>query len=211
MIGFLRDFGNSLDTRGTGTNYTNTFARKRHFLVWPATSVIALAGKVIDARVVGSVGDKQRADRADQKLRRGGLIGAGFNGPSLGAFIVTRIAYPGLELDILLQVKALGDVFEVSKHRRSRGLGFGPLPFINELLGERIGVEGAARRIDPGPRIPVVPPGASYAAGAIECADVEPHLVTQVVQRVHAAKARTNDYGVVLCRVRSHLAFLFRR
>ena len=44
---------------------------------YQAPGVVALAGEVIDAGIVRHVGDEQRANRADQELGRGSLLGIG--------------------------------------------------------------------------------------------------------------------------------------
>ena len=62
------------------------------------------------------------------------FTGVGSDRPALLRFIVLSIGYPRLELDVLAQIKTLGEVLEVGEHCSLWGLRFSPLPLIDEFL-----------------------------------------------------------------------------
>ena len=164
----FRDLGDGLHARRTRANYRNVLPFKGYGLVGPAPRVIDLPSKVVDARNVRPVGDKERPRGADQKLRGGLLSRVCFDGPTLGFLVVARVRHPGVELDVLPKVQAVGDEFQVGQHGPLGGLGFGPVPCVNEVFREGVGIEGRTRGIHARPGIAVIPPGPTDAAGAVE-------------------------------------------
>ena len=196
VLGLLRYFGNRLDARRARADHTHALARERHGIVGPPTRMMAIARKVVDARVIGLVGDEERAHRADQKLCPNPFAGIGFDCPPLRAFVITRIGNPSIELNISPKVKAIGEMLEIGEDVGLGGLGLGPFPLVHQLLGERVGVERAARHVDSGAGVTVIPPGATYAPRPIEGTHREAHLVSQMVNRIEPPETRPDDNGV---------------
>ena len=92
----------------------------------PATGVITLAGKFIDARIVGAMRYKERAHSADKKSRR--VLGsiACTDVPSLGTLVKKRLVYPGFERNVLAQVKSIRNMLQVSSDLITSALSFSP-------------------------------------------------------------------------------------
>jgi hypothetical protein len=128
------DLGNRLHPRGAGPDHADALAREGDGLLRPAAGVVALAGEGVEPRDVGRVRRREGADRADQKLGRDARARAGPDRPALRRLVVAGVAHPGLELNVAAQGEPVGDVLEISEHRRLIRLGLGPVPLPHELL-----------------------------------------------------------------------------
>ena len=100
-----------------------------------------------------------------------------------------------VQLDVAAQVEAVGDVVRVAQDLGLAGVALGPLPFLLQLVGERIGIlhalDVAARA-----RIAVPVPGAADARAALVHArrHAEP---AQPMQHVEAGETGADDDRVV--------------
>ena len=147
----------------------------------PAAGVIELSGKIMDTWVVGDVGDKECTDCADEELRGRSVATTGLDRPLLRCFVPMRIRHPSFELNVLFEIVAIGEVFEVGENVGLCRLRLGPLPLVHEFFGKRVRVERAARRIHPRAGVAVVPPGTAYSARAVEGANIESQFVAEMV------------------------------
>ena len=95
-----------------------------------------------------------------------------------------------------LQIEAVGDVIDVAQDLRLRAVALGPLPFLLQLVGERVRVLQAFD-VAAAARIAVPEPGAADAAAGLEGAHLQAELA-QAVDGVEAADARADDDGVEL-------------
>jgi hypothetical protein len=95
-------------------------------------------------------------------------------------------------LDVPVQVELVGHVLEVAQHLILLGVAFAPLPFLAELLVERIAVD-PTRRIAACARITVPVPRPADAVASLQDPRREPHLVAQLVERVQPREPRADD------------------
>ena len=141
------------------------------------------------------VGGRQGADGRDNEARRDGVAFVGAHGPQLGVVIEDDFDDALAELDIGLQVEALGAVLEVAQDLVLFRIALGPIPFLQQVLVERVTVDVAIGvAACAGIAIPV--PRAADAVAGLEHRDVQVELVAQRMEHVHAGESGTNDYRI---------------
>jgi hypothetical protein len=86
-----------------------------------------------------------------------------------------RCCHAAPKLDVTAQVELVGDVVEIAFGLGLAGEVLGPVPFVEQLLGEGIAV-GVALRIEARARIAVPVPGAADVGACLE----HPHLEAQL-------------------------------
>ena len=139
---------------------------------------------------------RQRSNRGNQESRAELAAVLQGNAPAPRALIVSRRRHPAAKLDIAAQVELVGDIIEVAQRLRLTGEMLGPLPFLQQLLRERIAI-GIALRIEARAGIAIPVPGAADIGASLEY----PHaktLFAQPVELVQARHARADDDGVVV-------------
>jgi hypothetical protein len=105
--------------------------------------------------------------------------------------IIPRCGDAALEPDVPTQIKLVGHIVEVAQDFRLLGIPAGPLPFLQDFLGEGIAVEiafGVASRAG----IPVPVPRPADPVGSFVDARRKPEFA-QPVEHVEARKARADD------------------
>ena len=135
------------------------------------------------------------ADGGDNEARRDDVALVGAHGPQLGVVIEDDFDDALAELDVGLEVEALGAVLEVAQDLVLLRIALGPVPFLQQVLVERVTVDvavGIAARA--GIAIPV--PGAADAVAGLEHGDVQVKLVAQRMQHVHAGEPGADDDGI---------------
>ena len=115
VLGRLGDLGDRLHAGRAGPDDPDALALEGDRLVRPPAGVVRRAGEVVDAGVVGLVGDEQRAGGTDQEPGRCLVTVRRFDGPALGCLVPARIGDPGVELDVLAELEPVGDVIEVGE------------------------------------------------------------------------------------------------
>lgn len=100
--------------------------------------------------------------------------------------------HAGVERDVLTQVEAVGDVFEVAEDLRLSGELLTPLPFLLQILVERVRVVDTLD-VAAGTGVPVPEPGAAHVRAGLEHPRRQLHRVAQLAQRVEAGESGTHD------------------
>ena len=103
-------------------------------------------------------------------------------------FVPVRGGHAGVEGDVAAQVELVGDEVQVFERLGLRREMLGPVPFVEQLLAERVAV-GIALRIEPRAGIAVPVPGPAHAGPRFEHPDLEPELA-QAMELVEAGDAR---------------------
>ena len=117
------------------------------------------------------------------------------HGPLVGGVIPMCGRDCAAELNVAAQVELVGDMVQVSQRVRLGGEMLLPVPFLHQLLRERIAV-GPAFGIEAGAGIAVPVPGAADVGARLE--DPRGHAeFAQAVQHEHAGNAGADDDRVV--------------
>ena len=141
------------------------------------------------------VGGRQGADRGDDEARPDGVAFVGAHRPQLGVVVEDDFDDALAELDVGLEVEALGAVLEVAQDLVLLRIALGPFPFLQQVLVERVTVDVAVGvAACAGIAIPV--PGAADAVAGLEHGDVQVELVAKRMQHVHAGEAGADDDGI---------------
>ena len=149
------------------------------------------------------------ARRHDAEGRGDGLALVGLERPEVGLAVEDGRPDARVELDVAPQIEAVGDVVDVAQDLGLRAVALGPMPFLLQLVGERIGVLHALD-VAAAARIAVPEPGAADAAAGLVGAHLQAELA-QAMDGVEAANARAHDDDIELCcvrRWRCHVASL---
>ena len=146
---------------------------------------------------------RQASDRHDQVLRGDAPAALERDGPAIVCLVELRRDHIRVQLDIAAQVEAVGHVVCVAQDLGLARVALGPLPFLLQLVGERVGIlhalDIAARA-----RIAVPVPGAADARAALVDARRHPQPA-QPMQHVEAGETGADDDRVVAClRVSRH-------
>ena len=92
---------------------------------------------------------------------------ASLQAPQVIRLIEVRRFDLAIELHVFAQVELVGDVVQVAQVFRLTGEAFLPVPFIQQILGEREAI-GVAFRVEAGSGIAVPVPGSAEIGGGLE-------------------------------------------
>ena len=154
---------------------------------------VPLALEALEAGEIGVPGRRQVPDREDEESSVV-LAPVGRDQPPVGLLVVARGRHRRLELDVAAQVEPVGHELEVAQDLGLRRVALGPLPLVEELIGERELVVDALD-VAAGARVAVPVPGPADAAAALDEADREAELA-QAMERVEPAEAGADDERV---------------
>ena len=87
--------------------------------------------------------------------------------PAAGFVLVVRGGDAAAELDVAAQIELVGDVVEVAQGLRLAGEMLGPVPFLQQFLGERVAV-GITFGVETCAGIAVPVPGAADAGAGLQ-------------------------------------------
>ena len=121
--------------------------------------------------------------------------------PGAGFVLVVRGGDAAAELDVAAQVELVGDMVEVAQGLRLAGEMLGPVPFLQQFVGERVAV-GIAFGIETCARIAVPVPGAADAGAGLEHPNASCPSCAQAIELVQAGNAGADDDGIILLGVR---------
>ena len=213
VLGGLGDDRNGLDPRGAGADHANPLAGEIDALFGVAAGVAQLALEGVDALDVGDIGRRQTAHRGYEVLG-GNQIGVGTGGsvvvvdvvyrgsaadvPAAGVVVEGRLGDLGVELDVPIQVVALGHVLGVAEDLGLARISLGPLPLLLQFGIEAVAVLQALH-IAAGAGIAVPVPGAAHIVAGLVGLGGQPHLA-ELVQHVDAGEAGADYHGVVVDR-----------
>ncbi len=167
--------------------------------------MVPLALECLQSLELRHVRRRQRTNGRDEIACRDVFALIGMHPPQICAFVEFGAGHARVELDVPLQVMALGHMLEVAQDFRLLGIALGPFPLLQQLLvpGEAIdvGVRIATRA---GIAVPV--PGAPDGFARF----IDPHLQSQFVpqrlQHVHAGEACTDHDGVKVLSCARHFS-----
>src|SRR5690349_23726836 len=162
----------------------------------PKPRVVPLALEAIETGNAGLARRRKAARGHDAEGRRYGLALVGLDRPQVGLATEDGRANARIELDVASQVEAIGDVVHVAQNLRLRAIPFGPLPFLLQLVGERVGVLHALH-VAAAAGIAVPEPRAAHPAARLVGAHLQSQLA-QAMDGVKAADACTNNDDIEL-------------
>ena len=176
VLGLLRDLRDRLHRRGPRADDADTLGGEVDAIMRPLARVVTLARKGAQPLDRRHVGGRQGTDGRDDEARRDGVAFVGAHGPQLGVVIEDDFDDALAKLDVGLQVEALGAVLEVAQDLVLLRIALGPVPFLQQVLVERVTVDVAVGvAACAGIAIPV--PGAADAVAGLEHRDVQVKLV----------------------------------
>ena len=111
--------------------------------------------------------------------------------PASRFLTVVRGADAAAELDIAAQVELVGDVVQIALGFGLRREVFGPVPFLQQLLGKRVAV-GPAFGIEARARVAVPVPGAADIGAVLEHQRLQAEFA-QLVELVEAGNTGADD------------------
>ena len=165
--GLLGDDRDRLDGRRAGADHAHPLAGEVDALVGPRAGVVRRPLERVGAGDLGRVGGAEAAGGHDDEAGRHVVALVGADAPGAGGLVEGGGRHLRLELDVLAEVEAVGDVVGVGEDLGLRGVALGPLPLLLEVLVEAVGVlhalDVAARA---GVAVPV--PGAADAVAGLE-------------------------------------------
>jgi hypothetical protein len=138
---------------------------------------------------------RQRSDGRDQEARLGSETLGRLDPPQVGRVVEDGGLHARIERDVAAQVELVGDELEVAQGFGLRREMLGPVPFLQDLVGERIPVRPALG-IETRAGIAVPVPGAAHPAAGFEHAHRHAERA-QAMQLVHAGHAGADDDRVV--------------
>ncbi len=193
--GLLRDQRDCLDPTGAGADDRDAPAGEVDGFVRPVTGQQHLSAEVVDASELGLLGDREVAGAGDEPPGRHGLAGVGTDRPPRIVVVPMHTDHPRAERDRLPQVEAVGHMVQVAEDLRLPGELLAPLPFLLQVLVERVRV---VDRLDvaAGAGIAVPVPGATHIVAGLEDPHGHVHPVAQSVQRVQAGETGSYDDDV---------------
>ena len=193
----LGDLLDGLHARGAGADHRHALAFEAHRpSMRPARGVAGLALEALDALDLGHGRRRQRADGGDQEAAGMPAAVLQRDVPAPRLLTPVRGTHAAPELDVAAQVELVGDMVEVFQRLRLRREMLGPVPLVQQLLGEGVAV-GIALRIEARAGIAVPVPGAADAGAGLEHAHLHAELAQQM-KLVEAGDAGPDDDGVVI-------------
>ena len=194
LVGLLGDDRDRLDGRRARADDADALAGEVDAFVGPLAGVVGRALERRRAGDVGRVGGAQAAGGHDHEASRQVVALIGLHPPGAGRVVEGGRGHLGLELDVLAQVEAIGDVVGVREDLGLRGVPLGPLPLLLQVLVEPVGVLHALD-VAAGTRIAVPVPRAAHAVAGLE--DLHGQvLLPQLVQHVEAGEPRADHDDV---------------
>lgn len=194
MAGLLGGGDDELSSGGAGTDHADPLAGDVE-VVRPSVGVHEGAAEAVAPGNVGDVGLREEPERRHQVAARERLAGARAHLPELELFVEHRARHFSVQLDVAAQIEAVDDVVEVLLDVGLLQVARGPVPLLQQVLVEGVAVDetlGVGLRAG----VAVEVPGAANAATLLECPNLQPKLIAQLVKHVDAAKSGTNDDSV---------------
>src|SRR5882757_2069773 len=156
-----------LDAGGAGADHGDALAGKIHRLLRPTRGVEGLALEIVAALDARQRRRRQWADRGDQEAAAVARAARKRDLPAPAVILIDRSGDAALELDVAAQIEFVGDMVAIAQRFRLAGEVLGPVPFLQQLLGEGEAV-GIALRIEARAGIAVPVPGAADAGAGLE-------------------------------------------
>ncbi len=171
----------------------------------PQPGVVGLTSEVTSSRHLGEVGHREDAGGRHEVPRP--VLGAvaGHHRPRPRRLVVGGRRDRGIEPHVPSEVEAVHHVVEVALDLRLFGEVLLPLPLLEQLLREQVGV-GVALRVEPRPRVPIPVPGTTDAVAGLEQPGGEPGL-EGAVELVDAGDTGADDQDVDVRRGRTTRLF----
>jgi hypothetical protein len=191
-LGHDRD---QLHGRSAGADHRDPLALEVHRLVRPEPSMVGLALEAIDALDLWHDRRGKRAHCGDEVTAPGLTAIFRLDDPLVVRIVESRRCDAAVELDVSPQIELVRDVLTVAQRVRLRREQLLPIPFVEQLLGERVNV-GVTLRIEAAAGVAVPIPRAADVACGIEDAHREAEL-PQADQLVQAVDAGADDDGIV--------------
>ena len=191
MLGFLGDVWDELHSRGAGADHADALAGEIDLLVRPARGVKGLPLEALDARNVRHMGGGQNADRRDHILSARAMTVFGGDVPAVGLLIIDGRLDARIEADVRPELELVGHEVQIFLVLGLARKVLGPVPFLQQFFGERIGV-AIGFGIEARTRIAIPVPGAADAAAGFETAGVEAELA-QAIELVEPRYPSADD------------------
>src|SRR5580692_12986734 len=153
--------------------------------------MIPLSLEALQARKARRPRCREIARRHDAEACRGGVTFVSPDGPCVCLAVEDRLFDPGVELDVSPEVEAVSHVVDVAQDLRLRAVALGPMPFLLQLVGERIRVLHALD-IAATPWVAVPVPGAADRVAGLEGTHFEAKF-TQAMDGVETADSCADD------------------
>ena len=161
----------------------------------PEARVVRLAPEVLAARDVREVRHREDAGCGDEEscpeLR---AVARSPTAHVPDELVIGRRRDPGVESDVAPEVEPVDHVVQVALGLRLLGEVLLPLPFVEQLLREQVGV-GVALRVEPGPGVAVPVPRPAHATARLDQLRGEARF-TGAVELVDAGDAGADDQHV---------------
>ena len=198
MVGLTGHDRDDLDTGRSGSDHPDPLAGEVDRLVRPRTRRVDLTSKRLQT------GKLRRRLRPRQVARRGydepcrvrrALVGR--DRPGLRCLVPHHRAHRRRESELLTDIELVRDELQVGQDLRLSREALAPLPLTLDLVGEGVRV---VHRLEVAPRtrIPIPIPRTTRTAGPIEALNPQPQLVAQLVHRVQAREARSDDDDIAV-------------
>jgi hypothetical protein len=156
--------------------------------------VVRLAAEVATSRHIRDVGYREDTGRRHEVARSDPAAVAGGNAPRARQLVVGGRGDPGAQADVAPEVEPVDDVVQVTLGLRLLREVLAPVPVVEQLPREQVGVR-VALRVEPCPRVPVPVPRAPHATAGLDQRRCEPR-VTSPVQLIDAGDACADDQHV---------------
>ena len=203
VIGLLADGGDGLHAGGAGADDRHPLALDLDRFGGPVVGVErrslehvgAVGVDALDARIGGR---GQQAQSGEQEAAAQVAAVAEVQAPLARIVVEVRRLDGAVELHVLAQVELVCDVVEVAQVLGLAREAFLPVPFLEQLVGERVAV-GVALRVEAAAGVAVPEPGAAEVAAHLEHGRVDAAL-GQPVHLVDARDAGADDDDFVVVR-----------
>ena len=175
-----RDGLDDLDAGGAGAHHAHPLADELDPLLRPACGVMDLPAERGLARKQLVQRRRQHAGAADQEACLQTFAAVGVHRPQPGRLVIARGGHPGIEQEVLAQVRPVGHVVQPALGFRLRRIALARLPVLEHGLIEPVLID-LGFGIEACPRVAVPVPGAAHAGGRLDA----PHRKAQFAQPVH--------------------------
>src|SRR5262249_7145372 len=155
---------------GAGADDGDALGGEVDALVRPLAGVVPAALEAVEPLELRNVGGRKAADGGNDEAGRIHLALVGAHGPAIGLFIEHGLDTALAELDVGLEVEALGAMLEIAQDLVLLRIAFGPLPLLKEVPVEGVAIDvtiGVATRT--GIAVPV--PGTADAMARLDRLD----------------------------------------
>src|ERR1700722_1714302 len=197
------ELGYSLPARRAIADVAETLPREIDWLLRPHGRVEHLALETLVARERRLIGGGQNAEARHDEFGRKSVALVRLDVPTVCLFVEMGCCNRRREDQVLAQVEAIRDMFQIGADFGLARISLGPLPFPVEFCVEAVAIDpafGVGARA--GVAVPI--PSAANAAGLVDKADVQPQIVLQLVKHHQPGEAGSANQDIQLLRLFSN-------